>query len=152
MKRDRTSLLLMEQLVMLLVFALAAALCLQAFVTANRRSRTMADRDKAAVLCQSVAETLKHKTGDIPATLEDTTGGDVCQREGFGYFVSYGEGWSEFIPDGRKISSYTLRVQPVDSGVPGLGKAHVEACAWERGEMVSLFAIETAWQEVSGHG
>ena len=76
----------------------------------------------------------------------------MCQREGFGYFVSYGEGWSEFIPDGRKTSSYTLRVQPVDSGVPGLGKAHVEACAWERGEMVSLFAIETAWQEVSGHG
>lgn len=148
MRRDKTSLLLMEQLVTLLVFALAAALCLQAFVTADRLSRSMADREQAAIHCQNTAEILKQKAGDIPAALGEL--GDVGQREGFGYFVSYGEGWSEFIPDGIRTVSYTLQVRPLESGVAGLGKAQVTAYGWEKREMKELFSLEVAWQEVTG--
>lgn len=147
MRRDKTSLLLMEQLVTLMVFALAAAICLQAFVTADRRSRAMEDREKAAVLCQNAAETLKQKAGDIPAALAEL--GDVGQREGFGYFVSYGEDWSEFVPDGVRTSSYTLQVRPLDSGVAGLGKAQVTAYGREKSGMKELFSLEVAWQEVT---
>lgn len=150
MRRDKTPLLLMEQLVTLLVFALAAALCLQAFVTADRLSRRMADREQAAIHCQNAAETLKQKAGDIPAALGEL--GDVGRREGFGYFVSYGEGWSEFVPDGVRTSSYTLRVMPLESGLDGLGKAQVTAYAWSKGEMEELFSLEAAWQEVTADG
>lgn len=150
MRRDKTPLLLMEQLVTLLVFALAAALCLQAFVTADRLSRRMADREQAAIHCQNAAETLKQKAGDIPAALGEL--GDVGRREGFGYFVSYGEGWSEFVPDGIRTVSYTLQVRPLESGVAGLGKAQVTAYAWSKGEMEELFSLEAAWQEVTADG
>lgn len=57
--RSKAPLILMEQLVMVLVFALAAALCLQAFVFADRTSRTNEARDRAMVEAQNAAEMLK---------------------------------------------------------------------------------------------
>ena len=45
--RSKAPLALMEQMVMVLVFALAAALCLQAFALADRISRQNAERDQA---------------------------------------------------------------------------------------------------------
>ena len=49
--RSKAPLILMEQMVMLLVFALAAALCLQAFVKSDELSARGEARDRAAVLC-----------------------------------------------------------------------------------------------------
>ena len=57
--KSKASLLLMEQLVMLLVFALAAALCLQAFAKAEVISAETARRDRAVVLARNAAELLK---------------------------------------------------------------------------------------------
>ena len=67
--KSKAPLLLMEQMVMLLVFALAAALCLQAFVKSDAVSRRSGDRDRAVVLCQSAAEAIRH-TGDVEEGLE----------------------------------------------------------------------------------
>lgn len=66
--KNKASLLLMEQLVMILVFALCAALCLQGFVAADRISRETALRDEAVVLAQNTAEALKvgHPLPDAP--------------------------------------------------------------------------------------
>ena len=61
--KSKASLVLMEQLVMLLVFALAAAFCLQAFVRADAISRQTARRDEAVLIAQSAAEILR-ATGD----------------------------------------------------------------------------------------
>ena len=57
--RSKASLFLMEQLVMVLVFALAAALCLQVFVRAEEISLETARRDEAVFLAQNAAEMLK---------------------------------------------------------------------------------------------
>lgn len=57
--KNKTSLLLMEQLVMILVFALCAALCLQCFVAADGISRETGLRDEALILAQNTAESLK---------------------------------------------------------------------------------------------
>ena len=57
--RSKASLFLMEQLVMVLVFALAAALCLNAFVQAQRISDAAAWQDEAALTAQNAAELLK---------------------------------------------------------------------------------------------
>ena len=48
--KSKAPLLLMEQMVMLLVFALAAALCLQAFVKSDGLSRRSEARDRAMTL------------------------------------------------------------------------------------------------------
>ena len=49
--KNRATLTLMEQLVMILVFALAAVICLQVFVTASKKSRDSEDRDRAVDHC-----------------------------------------------------------------------------------------------------
>ena len=55
----------MEQLVMVLVFALAAALCVQAFAASNRMSETAAARDRAVQIAQSAAEIMQSRGGDM---------------------------------------------------------------------------------------
>lgn len=147
MRRDKTSLLLMEQLVTLLVFALAAAICLQAFVTADRRSRRMEARDRAAVLCQNTAETLRHNRGDFAAA-----GGalNAQSRDGDSLTVFYDADWQPADAGSPNVYplGYTLGACRVETGVPGLGKAAVWAVEDETGE--ELFRLETAWQEVMG--
>ena len=65
--KSKASLLLMEQLVMILVFALAAALCLQVLVKAGEISEETARRDQAVILARNGAEVLKATHGDASA-------------------------------------------------------------------------------------
>jgi hypothetical protein len=65
--KQKTSLLLMEQLVMSLVFALAAALCLQVFAKSVEISETTDRRDRALTLASNAAEMLKATNGDTSA-------------------------------------------------------------------------------------
>lgn len=152
MRRDKTPLLLMEQLAMLLVFALAAAVCLQLFVFSSQTSRRLQERDRAARLAQNTAETLQ-ATGDVETALTQVSGLAPFYRDGFGHFLSYDEDWQALAYEGRSLDPrYTLQVLPLDSDLPGLGRAQVEVYVWKNGEMESLFSLETAWQEVSEHG
>lgn len=57
--RSKASLFLMEQLVMILVFALAAALCLRLFVRTQEISLETARRDEAVAIARNGAELLK---------------------------------------------------------------------------------------------
>ena len=84
--KNKASLLLMEQLVMILVFSLAAALCLQAFAKAAEISGETARTDRAVVLAQNAAELLK------------ASGGEAARAEalsGEGYAVTVAEQPSE---------------------------------------------------------
>jgi hypothetical protein len=65
--KNKVSLQLMEQLVMILVFALAAALCLQVFARAAEISEETARYDRAVTLAANAAELLKATEGDISA-------------------------------------------------------------------------------------
>ena len=67
--KNRATLTLMEQLVMILVFALAAVICLQVFVTASKKSRDSEDRDRAVIIAQNAAEVMK-ATGELPDAAE----------------------------------------------------------------------------------
>jgi hypothetical protein len=126
--RNRTSLVLMEQLVMVLVFALAAALCLGIFVEADRISEETACRDQAVLLAQNGAEVLKSCNGDLKEAA-DILDGTVTMRE---LTVESG--------------GYTMILTLVDSGVTGLGQA--EICVYAEGE--SIFVLRTGWQEENG--
>ena len=65
--KNKASLLLMEQLIMILVFALAAALCLQVFAKAGEISQETLHRDQAVLLAQNAAELLKAENGRTSA-------------------------------------------------------------------------------------
>ena len=67
--KNKASLLLMEQLVMVLVFSLAAALCLSVFVKADQISRETVHRDEAVLLAQNAAQVLKATSGDVEQAL-----------------------------------------------------------------------------------
>lgn len=63
--RNKASLVLMEQLVMLLVFAIAAAVCLNIFVKSKEISNSVEQRETAALMAQNTAELLKSSGGDF---------------------------------------------------------------------------------------
>lgn len=63
--RSKAPLAMMEQMIMLLVFALAAALCLQAFVLADQSSQSNTRRDEALTQVQQAAEVVKYCGGDL---------------------------------------------------------------------------------------
>ena len=152
MTRSKAPLAMMEQMVMLLVFALAAALCLQAFVKSDEMSKRGEARDRAAALCQNAAETLRATGGDFSWAEKQLRpeGGAVSGSTEDALLVGYDEDWNEPSAHG-KATRYNLRAQRVDSGTAGLGKAAVWVELFE-GEDEPLFEIEVAWQEVSPHG
>lgn len=124
--KNRTSLVLMEQLVMVMVFALAAALCLGVFVKADRICAETADRDGAVLLAQNGAEVLKSCSGDtgqaallLGGTPSET--GLTVQSDG-----------------------YIMEVQLTESGISGLGQADIHVF-WDE-ELI--FSLRTGWQEV----
>lgn len=138
--RNRAPLALMEQVIMILVFAVAAALCLQAFAWAQQRSGDNAARDQAMIRLESAAEVLKSANGDMEKA-----------SEYFGVYqngvwnVRYDENWTEVAEGGV----YSLSAEPSETDDPLLGEASLRVTDAE-GE--SLGALRVAWQEVEGHG
>ena len=57
--KSKAPLVMMEQMVMILVFALAAALCMRAFVLSSSLSEEAERRDIAVLLCENAAESCK---------------------------------------------------------------------------------------------
>lgn len=136
--KSKIPLILMEQMVMLLVFALAAALCLQAFVKSDQMSGRSHDRDRAVTLVQDMAETVRHCGGVEEAA--KLLGADCSD----GHFnLAYDENWN---PGETEEVRYVLKVEEIRGGQYGLGMALVtmEPCA---APAEPLFQIAVAWQE-----
>ena len=124
--RSKAPLTMLEQLVMLLVFALAAALCLQAFVLSDQNSRRNALRDEAVVAVQQTAEVVKHCRGDLQQAAELLDG----SWDGTALTVEQ---------DGGTVAAVVqTREEPL------LGTAWVSMTD-DRG--AELFAVSVSWQE-----
>ena len=117
--KNKASLPLMEQLIMILVFAMTAALCLQGFSAANKMSQRQEQMSRAVVLAQNAAETLKGTGGDYRAVAA--------------------------ISDASSADGYHLTVTPIETADPLLGSACVQVFFEEE----LIFEISVAWQEVS---
>ena len=155
--KSKAPLLLMEQMIMLLVFAFAAALCLQAFVKSDNISRRSEARDRAATLCQNIAETIRANGGDAGEALRTVTG--QCLAAEDGSFEARFDGNWNLIEAGKSLGVgdqyYFAWTNEIDSEVPGLGKeeVYVESVAPADGEITRIFELEVAWQEeVDGSG
>ena len=121
--RSKTPLVLMEQLVMVLVFAMAAAICLQVFGLSDRLSKENEARAEAALLAQNTAEELKSSYGEALLDWEEVDGR---------YFME---------EDGDRV-----QVQTAETEISGLQKVRLQVLQEEE----VLFEIPVAWQEVKG--
>ena len=127
--RGKSPLVIMELCVMLLVFAIAAALCLGCFALAENISSDAALRDRAGSMARNCAEAIIAGGGDFDraAELLDCEAGDEClSMERGGLFLSARE---------------------VESGHPLLGLARVSV---RDGEGRELFALDCPWQKGGG--
>lgn len=126
--RSRAPLALIELVVMLLVLAIAAALCLQAFVWADSASAWNHRRTDAMMYAQNAAQMLKYCGGDFTK---------AAQLHG-GHWN--GQQWT------LEKDGFALCVEPIPSQSAYLGMAQVKA-AWEE---TVLATISVCWQE-DGH-
>lgn len=138
--RSRAPLALIEQALMLVVFALAAVLCLKAFAWADVRSEQSAARDRALLEAQNVSETLKYYKGDFAAAAD--FGGGAWNGEV--WTIRYDGAWNET----ADAAAYLLRVSPRESGLETLGMADVAVLCGD----TPLAALQICWQEVGGDG
>ena len=153
MKRSRAPLALMELTVMLLVFALAAALCLQAFVASSRQAARSQARDNALRLAQTAAETLKAVGGteaEAEAAAAERLGGQMEQGV---WYILYDKDWNQVEQDGV----YRLEVMPGLLGGVESTEYLAQVClrVLEEGadEDEALCTMTVAWQkEVDGDG
>lgn len=155
--KSKAPLALMEQLIMVLVFALAAALCVQVFVLSDRMSRQNEARDRAVVEAQNAAETLKSCRGDYAAAARRLGGTWNGLLWGLSYDADWqvlggGELWDTVSrPENRTAAdgqaAYHLLVTPAESGQVLLGSAEIMIYT-AGGEL--LYQLPVAWQEADG--
>ena len=143
-EKSKAPLVMLEQMVMLLVFALAAALCLQAFVKSDAASRRSEARDRASRLCQSMAEEMRRNGGN-PAAAADALLGDGWQCETGSFTVPLREDMTAYTGSASPYegAAYWLEVYAPSREAPGLGGAHILVSAHDGEE---LFSLEVLWQ------
>ncbi len=140
--KSKAPLMLIEQMVMLLVFALAAALCMQAFVRADAVSRRCEARDAAVLTAQTAAEALQGCGGRQAVRQAAALLGAEPAQDGRAFTAGYDGAWDA----AQAEPVYLLEVRETDSGVAGLGRAEIRVTEVQSGE--TLCTLETAWQEV----
>lgn len=123
--KSKAPLVMMEQLIMLLVFALAAALCLRAFVLADGQAEKAALRDRAMLEVQQAAETIKYCRGDM-----------IKAAEILGCTAAENQLKAE-------CEGFELYAERTGSDWEPLGRARVWA---EDGSGERLIELELAWQ------
>lgn len=139
--RSKAPLAMMELTIMVLVFALAAALCLRAFAWSDTRSVRNEARDQAMLQAERAAEVLKHSRGDFARASAVLGGSWDCSV----WTIFYDTQWQQ--ADGP--SPYTLFVQPEDSRQLYLGQANVEVTDSSGACLVQL---TVCWQEGDEYG
>jgi len=84
--KNKTPLVIMEQTVMILVFAFAAAVCMQVFVYSDKLSHHNQQRDNAVTVAQNTAEMLKYSGGEAEYTIYyDLNWQPVSEQENAAY-------------------------------------------------------------------
>ena len=96
--RSKTPLFLMELIIMLLVFSISAAVCLQVFSGAKKISEESRKLDAAVMQAQTIAEYWKASHGDLEETAEmlyvipDETGFKLYDEENWLHTEVFCEG------------------------------------------------------------
>lgn len=124
--KNRASAVLLEMSVMLLVLAVAAAVCLQLFAWTAGQAEENTARDEALVQLQNAAQVLQYYRGDLEAAVHELGGSWEN-----GQWQLQGEGW-------------TIRAVLTEPEQPFLGSAVLEALRWDE----TILSVTVCWQEV----
>ena len=146
-QRSKAPLSLMEQLIMVFVFAFAAAVCLQAFVYSDNLSKNSTAKEMAAMRASEVIEVCKSYHGDLDkasqaleAKVDKKAGaenaGDVLTKE--------------YSDDGVRIVLTTNQPEQTN-GNGNIMYQTAEVAAWEivtEGDQPSepVYKLDVAWQ------
>ncbi len=134
--KNKASLMLIELSVLLVVFALAVLLCIQAFLKADDLSMDTERCDRALLLAQSAAEMVKSCRGDR-AAIENWADG---QWQGSCYVVGYDSVWQPR----QEAPAYRLQVELLPTEISGLGRAQIAVFYAD----TCLIELPVGWQEV----
>lgn len=133
--KSKAPLILMEQVVMVLVFALTAALCLRMFVLADRLSVKYAATDRAVIEAQNAAEWLKQ--GRLSEYLEEHRAVGETEAK----MVLFDEDWN--VTGQMENAEYFLQILSIDCEQDNLWKAEILVFAGEN----ELFRLTIAGQK-----
>ncbi len=133
--KNKTSIMLMALSLLLVVFALAAAVCLRLFVWADRTSHRDAQVDAALFQAQNAAEMTKHCSGNLLRASEGL-GGVVTDGV---WEISFDEAWER-----SSQGAYVLTVTPRQTRSPYLGQAQVRVTD-AQGNVLAQLTV--SWQE-----
>lgn len=133
---SKAPLMLMEQVIMVLVFALVSAVCIQAFALARTTSVQMSDRDHAVNVSQTLAETLKAYHGSI-AEVREGLGGE---SDGDRLVFYYDSDWKETAES--SVSFLMTFVQEEGDGFCRYGRITVSDVSGQK----EIFSMRVAWQ------
>ncbi len=138
--KQKESLVLVELLMMIAVFVLAAGLCLQLFAGSVARTEANAALDHSVVEAQNAAELLMHTAGDFSQAAE-TYGGTW---DGSRWCIYYSDTW-ERLPElpASGNAAYVLTAIPTESPEPYLGKGEITV---SHGDGTVIFTLPAAWQ------
>jgi len=136
--KNKSTLMLLELVIMLLVFLLAAALCLRAFAWADTRSAEGSREDMALLQAQNAAEVLKAAGGNFAAAAERLGG----QWDSEVWLLRFDENWEPV----DSVGVFILEARPEKTENACLGAAQVQIRD-EQGK--SLAQLRLCWQEVA---
>ena len=136
MKRSRSTLFLIEQLVAVTIFAVCAAICVSIFINAYLMANEARDIGNGLKAAKNAAEAFK-------------TFGDVHEAAGFirgydngTYVVYFDRDWRV---SHRADAAYALRIYPdFDQSSPTFSAGNISV-ARISGEVVVAFAIAASW-------
>lgn len=134
---SKAPLVLMEQVIMVLVFALVSAVCIQAFALARTTSLRMTERDHAMNVSQTLAETVKASVGDPEAVCKEIGGG----IDGEQLFFYYDSDWKE-VSTSADASFRMVFEKEAGDGFCKYGRITVSDTDGER----EIFSMRVAWQ------
>lgn len=137
--KNKAPLSLMEQLVMLLVFALSAALCLQIYVLSEQISHRCEAQAHAVTAVQNTAESVKFCRGNVSQYPHLLGGSGTSQQ----WEIGYDHNWTA-VSTGQ--TAYRVVITPESTPLPTLGKAVITAMT--EAEDI-LFSVTVSWQEVA---
>ncbi len=128
--KSKAPLVMMEQIVMVLVFALAAALCLQTFVLSGRISKKTEMKNRAVVEVQNAAETMKK--GGISKYLEEY----APEKTGDTLTTFFSEDWQ--IIKEKDAADYVLTVSYKESETLSLWQAELVLATVKGEELICI--------------
>lgn len=129
---------LMELLIMVLVFALSACICVRCFVHADQLSRQQEQKTQAMLVAQNAAELLKAESGDLEKAAAQM--GGSCQENSWSLLLD--ASWEP--AQDADSAEYMLLVTRQAEGQLPMGKALVQV---RRMDMTVLAELQIAWQE-----